>query len=181
MGRLIDEDDVISLLTNHHFDDDKENFDLLIHNLCKEVRCIPTAYNVDVVVQQLEKEKETSQSAHYEAIIGMCGASANHYGGKEYAYQRAIEIAKCMSKTHELKIYPKYFEAILDGKKTFEIRKDDRDFHVGDNVVLKEWDNIKYSGREIHTIIKYMLDDAFIGLAEGYVAFSFGILKIIDR
>ena len=72
-----------------------------------------------------------------------------------------------MSKTHELKIYPKYFEAILDGKKTFEIRKDDRDFQVGDSIVLKEWDNIKYSGREIQAIIKYMLDDAFIGLAEG--------------
>lgn len=62
-----------------------------------------------------------------------------------------------MSKTHELKIYPKYFEAILDGKKTFEIRKDDRDFQVGDSIVLKEWDNIKYSGREIQAIIKYML------------------------
>ena len=86
-----------------------------------------------------------------------------------------------MSKTHELKIYPKYFEAILDGKKTFEIRKNDRYFHVGDRIVLKEWDNIKYSGREIHATIKYILDDAFIGLAEGYVAFSFGILKIIDR
>lgn len=60
-----------------------------------------------------------------------------------------------MSKTHELKIYPKYFEAILDGKKTFEIRKDDRDFQVGDSIVLKEWDNIKYSGREIQAIIKY--------------------------
>lgn len=59
-----------------------------------------------------------------------------------------------MSKTHELKIYPKYFEAILDGKKTFEIRKDDRDFQVGDSIVLKEWDNIKYSGREIQAIIK---------------------------
>lgn len=62
-----------------------------------------------------------------------------------------------MSKTHELKIYPKYFEEILDGKKTFEIRKDDRDFQVGDSIVLKEWDNIKYSGREIQAIIKYML------------------------
>ena len=86
-----------------------------------------------------------------------------------------------MSKTHELKIYPKYFEAILDGKKTFEIRKDDRDFQVGDSIVLKEWVNIKYSGREIQALFKYLLDDAFIGLAEGYVAFSLGILKIIDR
>lgn len=54
MGRLIDEDDVISLLVYHHFDDDKENFDLLIHNLCKEVKCIPPAYNADKVVEQLE-------------------------------------------------------------------------------------------------------------------------------
>ena len=86
-----------------------------------------------------------------------------------------------MSKTHELKIYPKYFEEILDGKKTFEIRKDDRDFQVGDSIVLKEWDNIKYSGREIQAIIKYMLDDAILGFAEGYVAFSLGILNILDR
>ena len=71
-----------------------------------------------------------------------------------------------MSKTHELKIYPKYFEAILDGKKTFEIRKNNRNFHVGDSIVLREFDNIKYSGREIHATIKYMLDDTFIGLED---------------
>lgn len=56
--RLIDEEDVISLLSNHHFDKDKENFDLLIHNLCKEVKGIPTAYDVDVVVEQLEEIKK---------------------------------------------------------------------------------------------------------------------------
>lgn len=59
MGRLIiDADDVIALLANHHFDKDKGNLDLLIHNLCKEVRRIPTAYDVDAVVRQLEEYHE---------------------------------------------------------------------------------------------------------------------------
>lgn len=54
--RLIDEEDVISLLANHHFDDDKENYDLLIHNLCKEVKHIPTAYDANEVVEQMNNE-----------------------------------------------------------------------------------------------------------------------------
>lgn len=54
--RLISEDDVLALLTNHHFDNDKGNFDLLIHNLCKEVRRIPTVYDPDKVVDQLNDQ-----------------------------------------------------------------------------------------------------------------------------
>lgn len=76
---------------------------------------------------------------------------------------------------HELKIYPHYFQQVLDGNKTFEIRMNDRGFQEGDIVILKEWDNIKYSGREIRGTIKYILDDRFIGLAKGYVAFSLEI------
>ena len=59
-----------------------------------DLSCQPTVYDVDAVVERLEKEKQTSTSAKAEAIIGMCGASANHYGGEECAYQRAIEIVK---------------------------------------------------------------------------------------
>lgn len=78
---------------------------------------------------------------------------------------------------HELKIYPKYFEAVLDGSKQFEIRKNDRNFNVGDNIFLREWDNIKYSGRTIFAEITYILDDKFIGLAEDYVALG---IKVND-
>jgi len=41
--------------------------------------------------------------------------------------------------THELKCWPVYFEAIREGTKTFEIRKDDRNYRHGDTLILREW------------------------------------------
>lgn len=74
--RSISEDDVLALLTNHHFDNDKGNFDLLIHNLCKEVRRIPTAYDPDKVVEQLEdygnEETYYYKNTPYERCIEEC-------------------------------------------------------------------------------------------------------------
>lgn len=41
---------------------------------------------------------------------------------------------------HHLKTWPKYFNEILWGWKTFEVRKNDRGFKQNDYLVLKEWD-----------------------------------------
>lgn len=41
---------------------------------------------------------------------------------------------------HDLKIWPQYYCRIIDGSKTFEVRKNDRGFQPGDTVVLKEYD-----------------------------------------
>ena len=60
---------------------------------------------------------------------------------------------------HELKTYPKYFQETIEGNKLFEIRKNDRNFQVGDVLLLKEWDNIKYTGREVGAMVRYILDD----------------------
>ncbi|ATY87920.1 DUF3850 domain-containing protein [Lactococcus lactis] len=43
-------------------------------------------------------------------------------------------------KTHELKLDIKYFDDVKSGKKNFEIRKNDRDFQVGDILELKAWE-----------------------------------------
>lgn len=78
---------------------------------------------------------------------------------------------------HELKIYPKYFEDVTSGKKTFEVRKNDRNFQVGDILALKEWDNIKYSGREVRAMVVYLLNDKFIGVMPGYVVLGIELVN----
>ena len=57
------------------------------------------------------------------------------------------------------KIWPEYFEAILSGKKKFELRLADFDVQEGDTLVLEEWDLEKkeYTGRKIEKIVTSVL------------------------
>lgn len=72
--------------------------------------------------------------------------------------------------THELKILPKYFEAVNCGKKNFEIRINDRDYQEHDELVLKEWYRGKYTGRECHRWVGYIYHgDGTFGIAENTV------------
>jgi len=74
---------------------------------------------------------------------------------------------------HELKISPIYFDLVSHYKKRFEVRLNDRDYKVGDTLILKEWDDINkiYTGRVFHTCINYILNDEKY-CKNGYVILS---------
>ncbi|MEB8419054.1 DUF3850 domain-containing protein [Enterococcus casseliflavus] len=57
-----------------------------------------------------------------------------------------------------MKIEPQYFEAIVDKRKQFEIRKNDRNFQVGDQLILKEWNKEGFTGRSYQSEITYITD-----------------------
>jgi len=59
--------------------------------------------------------------------------------------------------THTLKIHPVYFEAILDGRKSFEVRHgNDRIYKEGETVRLREFEK-DFTGREVLVQVTYVM------------------------
>ena len=56
------------------------------------------------------------------------------------------------------KCWPKYFEAVVSGKKKYDLRLCDFDIHEGDILVLEEWDpqTKHYTGRKAEKKISYI-------------------------
>lgn len=86
---------------------------------------------------------------------------------------------------HELKTWPHFFSAIASGDKNFEVRKNDRNFQLGDELLLREFkpenydDEVPgehYTGRILHRQIRYILQGGEFGINEGYVVL--GLAKL---
>jgi len=84
------------------------------------------------------------------------------------------------ARTHNLKTYPSDFEAVLSGKKTFEIRYNDRDFAEGDTLVLEEWDPTPtvymprgYTRKRLKCCVTYVLHGGRFGLNQLWVVMGF--------
>ena len=60
--------------------------------------------------------------------------------------------------TIKKKIWPKYFEAVLSGKKKYELRLNDFEVNEGDTLLLEEWDpeTKEYTGRRVEKKVTYV-------------------------
>ena len=58
----------------------------------------------------------------------------------------------------EKKVWPEYFQKILEGKKTYELRLADWECKEGDILILKEFDpeTQQYTGRTIEKQVTYV-------------------------
>lgn len=78
-----------------------------------------------------------------------------------------------MPKVIRLKTWPVHFEEVAEGNKTVEVRFNDRDFEVGDRLILQEYEPVNgdYSGLAVVRDVTHILDQ-HDGLKPGYVAMS---------
>lgn len=87
------------------------------------------------------------------------------------------------AKTHELKTFTFYFDLIIEGIKPFEIRKNDKNFQEGDQVLLRDWDRYgeKFTGRECLVQITCIVQGGQFGIKTGYCVFGFRMLKSVTE
>lgn len=93
-----------------------------------------------------------------------------------------------MSKrVHHLKTWPEYFRQLKSGEKTFEVRKDDRFFQVGEELLLEEFVPEGYfpedekqepylTGNICHRKITYVLRGGQFGIEKGYVVLGLSVV-----
>lgn len=95
-----------------------------------------------------------------------------------------------MRARHEIKSWPQNFADALTGRKTFEIRKDDRPYATGDTVILCEFDPLPgpddepgamrgYTGRRAFFVIGFVERSAAI--PDGWCGFALLTAEDIAR
>jgi ParB family chromosome partitioning protein len=78
---------------------------------------------------------------------------------------------------HDIKLAAMYFDDVQSGKKSFELRKNDRNYKVGDFLNMHEYSDGKDTGRSIDAEIIYMIED-YNGLEEEYCILG---IKLLDH
>lgn len=90
--------------------------------------------------------------------------------------------------THELKTNDEFMVDLASGIKSFEIRKNDRTFQVGDTLILRGGNlggygmtdhdlTFVYSGKEVTASVKYIIGGGQFGVYPDYCIMA---IKIVD-
>lgn len=81
--------------------------------------------------------------------------------------ERMEHLPSSEQKIHDVKIGTTFYSDVVSGRKTFELRKNDRHYKVGDVICLHEYDEGRETGDSAYVDVIYILED-FEGLKEGY-------------
>jgi ParB family chromosome partitioning protein len=79
-------------------------------------------------------------------------------------------------KVHHIKLGATFFEEVASGEKTFELRKNDRDYKKGDILEMMEFKDGKNTGRTVRVLVTYILEE-FAGLEDGYCIMATSLMN----
>lgn len=123
--------------------------------------------------QEQPKQQETAQPRVVDGSTGE--VYENMQTAQKAAESHTEPYMELKPKTHYLKLSTTYYDDIITRKKTFELRKNDRGYKVGDVLEMHEFAKGRATGNVIRCTIKYMLED-YEGLQDGYCILGIGAI-----
>lgn len=134
-----------------------------------------TCQSCDQYINKAEAEKteEERYSEEQDRIDRETAKKLREKADEEKMQQLHSQQGK---KVHDVKLGATFFEDVKTGRKTFELRKNDREYKEGDTIVLHEYKDGATTGRTITKKIVYMLED-FTGLEDGYCILGLGAVE----
>ena len=185
-GQLADDDEDIEEAEDDADDQDEEEWEDAhpesITSLCyscqRYSKCnvkTGTCQSCDQYVNKAEAEKteEERYNEEQDAIDRETAKKLREKADEEKMQQLPSQQEK---KVHDVKLGTTFFDDVKTGRKTFELRKNDRGYKEGDTIVLHEYKDGTTTGRTITKKIVYMLED-FTGLEDGYCILGLGEVK----
>ena len=78
---------------------------------------------------------------------------------------------------HELRCWPEHYAAVAGGRKTCELRLNDRPYAVGDSLLLREYEPLesRYTGASLRVRVTHILGGG-VWLAPSYIAMSIRLM-----
>lgn len=90
--RLIDADHFLNFIKEEMKQDRPD--DMHLNNIIRVLKDLPTAYDVDKVVEELEEQAEQYRKRGFELEQKGYSAMADKYYGKYCSYEHAMEIVR---------------------------------------------------------------------------------------
>lgn len=186
VGQLADDDEDIEEAEDDADDQDEgewedahpESITSLCYSCQRYSECnvkTGTCQSCDQYVNKAEAEK-TEEERYNEEQDAIDRETARKLREKEDEEKMQQLPSQQEKKVHDVKLGTTFFDDVKTGRKTFELRKNDRGYKEGDTIVMHEYKDGTTTGRTIEKKIVYMLED-FTGLEDGYCILGLGEVK----
>ena len=113
------------------------------------------------------KTDEQRYSEEQDAIDRETKKKLREMEQEEKMQKLPLDTQENRQKVHQIRLAKSYFDDVANGIKTFELRKNDRGYKVGDILEMMESVEGKNTGRTVKALVTYMLEE-YTGIEDGY-------------
>ena len=140
----------------------------------KETKVVKAKEPAKAAVVKTEEQKYAEEQAKIDR------ETKKKLQEKEAKEKMAVLPSEMPKRVHQIRVGKFFFNDAVTGIKPFTLRKNDRDYKVGDILEKMEFDDGKYTGRTLRQEVTYKLED-YTGLVDGYCILGVKNLDVVEQ